>query len=59
MSGYDTLMNFDQESRIDRLEKQVRELQRTVGKLSEWIVYLSKRNVVIRTKDGQNDTDTI
>ena len=59
MSALDTFMNFDQESRIKKLETQVRELQRTVGKMGEWIHYLNGKISKESKKNGQSDTDTI
>lgn len=59
MSGFDTLMNFDQESRITKLETQVRELHKTVGKMGEWINYLNGKISKESKQNGQSDTDTI
>ena len=51
MSLFDTWMNFSQEDRIDRLEKQIIEQQEQILKLAkiaenhgQWIEYLTNRD---------------
>lgn len=55
MSGLDLLWNIEQEERISKLEKELKEQKNHIEQLSKWILFLleARYNVI----EAHDDTD--
>ena len=56
MSGLDLLWNIEQEERISKLEKELREHKEHIERLSQWVIFLIKAqyNVI----EAHDDTES-